>query len=74
VAVFYISDYGYSDRLSQSIGRGITKTNVVVEMMDLNAAAPQAVQELVGRSTGVVIGMTPAINMFIIAELATTNR
>ncbi|NER32173.1 MAG: FprA family A-type flavoprotein, partial [Symploca sp. SIO1C4] len=26
VIVFYISDYGYSDRLSQAIARGITKT------------------------------------------------
>jgi len=28
VAVFYISDYGYSDRLCQSIAKGITKTGV----------------------------------------------
>jgi flavorubredoxin/flavin reductase (DIM6/NTAB) family NADH-FMN oxidoreductase RutF len=60
VAVFYVSDYGYSDRLAQSIARGITKTAVAVETMDLKAADPQEVQELVGRSTGVVIGMPPA--------------
>jgi flavorubredoxin/flavin reductase (DIM6/NTAB) family NADH-FMN oxidoreductase RutF len=60
VAVFYMSDYGYSDRLSQSIARGITKTSVAVEMMDLKTADPQEVQELVGRSIGVVIAMPPA--------------
>ena len=60
VAVFYISDYGYSDRLSQSIARGITKTGVGVEMINLKSAEPQEVQELVSRSAGLVIGMPPA--------------
>jgi flavorubredoxin len=38
VAVFYVSDYGFSDRLSQAIARGITKTGVAVEMMNLKSA------------------------------------
>ena len=59
VAVFYISDYGYSDRLSQAIARGITKTGVAVEMVDLRSADPQDLQELVGRSSGLVVGMPP---------------
>jgi flavorubredoxin len=59
VAVFYVSDYGYSDRLSQAIARGIMKTDVAVEMMDLKSADPQEVQELVGRSSGIIIGMPP---------------
>ncbi|MFM7469999.1 MAG: FprA family A-type flavoprotein, partial [Nodosilinea sp.] len=41
VAVFYISDYGYSDRLSQAIAHGIVKTSVAVEMMDLRSADAQ---------------------------------
>jgi flavorubredoxin/flavin reductase (DIM6/NTAB) family NADH-FMN oxidoreductase RutF len=60
VAVFYMSDYGYSDRISQAIARGITKTGVAVEMMDLRSADPQEVNELVGRARGLVIGMPPA--------------
>jgi len=60
VAVFYMSDYGYRDRLSQAIARGITKTGVAVEMMDLRAADPQEVNELVSRARGIVIGMPPA--------------
>ncbi|MBE7384120.1 MAG: diflavin flavoprotein [Leptolyngbya sp. SIO1E4] len=60
VAVFYMSDYGYSDRISQAIAHGITKTNVTVEMMDLRSADPQEVNELVGRAKGLVIGMIPA--------------
>ncbi|WP_017326081.1 diflavin flavoprotein [Synechococcus sp. PCC 7336] len=60
VAVFYISDYGYSDRLTQAIARGITKTGVAVEMMDLKGADPQEAYELVGDVAGLVISMPPA--------------
>ncbi len=59
VAVFYVSDYGYSDRLSQALARGVTKTEVAVEMLDLKFADPQEVQELVGRSAGIIIATTP---------------
>ncbi|MGF1524714.1 MAG: diflavin flavoprotein [Leptolyngbyaceae cyanobacterium] len=60
VAVFYMSDYGYSDRISQAVARGITKADVTVEMMDLRSADPQEVNELVGRAKGLVMGMPPA--------------
>ena len=60
VAVFYVADYGYSDRLSQAIARGLTKTGVAVEMMDLKSADPQEVHELVGRAAGIAIGTPPA--------------
>ena len=59
VAVFYISDYGYSDRLSQAIARGITKTGVAVEMVDLRSADSTEVHEIVSRATGIVLGMPP---------------
>lgn len=59
VAVFYVSDYGFSDRLSQAIARGITKTGVAVEMMNLRAADPQEVSELVSSAAGVVIAAPP---------------
>lgn len=60
VAVFYVSGYGDSDRLSQSIARGITKTGITVEMMDAIGADPQDVRELVEHSAGLVIGLPPA--------------
>ncbi len=60
VAVFYVSDYGYSDRISQAIASGITKTGVGVEMMDLKSAEATDVQELVSRAAGLVIGMPPS--------------
>lgn len=60
VAVFYISDYGYSDRLSQAIARGITKTGVGVETIDLRSADNTEIQEIVNRSVGIVMGMPPS--------------
>ncbi|MEM6445378.1 MAG: diflavin flavoprotein [Cyanobacteria bacterium P01_D01_bin.123] len=59
VAVFYVSDYGYSDRLSQSVAHGITKTGVAVEMMDLKAGDPQELQELVGQVQGLIVLAPP---------------
>ena len=35
IGLYYVSEYGYSDRLAQSIGHGIQKTGVGVEMLDL---------------------------------------
>ncbi|NJM65613.1 MAG: MBL fold metallo-hydrolase [Acaryochloris sp. RU_4_1] len=59
-AVFYLSDYGYSDRLSQAIARGISKTGVAVEMMDLKVADVQEVQELINDVSAFVITTPPA--------------
>ncbi|WP_026103332.1 diflavin flavoprotein [Pseudanabaena sp. PCC 6802] len=60
VAVFYVSDYGYSDRLSQVLARGIAKTGVGVEMIDLKATDMQELRELVEKSAALVIGVPPA--------------
>jgi flavorubredoxin/flavin reductase (DIM6/NTAB) family NADH-FMN oxidoreductase RutF len=71
VVVFYVSDYGYSDRLSQAVARGITKTGVGVEMMDLKSADPQEVQEMVGRAGGIAIGIPPASSKTATAAVST---
>ncbi|NET55614.1 MAG: MBL fold metallo-hydrolase [Symploca sp. SIO2E6] len=71
VVVFYSSDYGYSDRLSQAIARGITKAGVGVEMMDLKSTEPQEVQEIVNRAAGIVMGMPPATNTIATAGVST---
>ena len=60
VAVFYTSDYGWSDRLSQAMAHGITKTGVAVEMMDLRIADLQEARELVGTAAGIVICSPPS--------------
>jgi flavorubredoxin/flavin reductase (DIM6/NTAB) family NADH-FMN oxidoreductase RutF len=59
IALFYVSEYGCSDRLAQAIAQGISKTGVVVESVDLSEADLQEVRELVGIAAGVVIGMPP---------------
>lgn len=41
VAVLYASDYGFSDRLSQTLAKGITKAGVKTEMVDLLSVDPQ---------------------------------
>ncbi len=41
MAVLYASDYGFSDRLSQTLARGITKAGVATDMVDLLSADPQ---------------------------------
>lgn len=41
VAVLYASDYGFSDRLSQTLARGITKAGVATDMVDLLSVDPQ---------------------------------
>ena len=60
VAIFYVSDYGYCDRISQAMAKGITKTGVAVEMMDMRLADPHDVTELVGRAKGILLGMPPS--------------
>jgi flavorubredoxin/flavin reductase (DIM6/NTAB) family NADH-FMN oxidoreductase RutF len=59
VAVFYVSDYGYSDRLTQAIAHGITKAGVAVEMLDLKSADLQEIHELVGHAAGLVVSTPP---------------
>lgn len=59
MAVLYTSDYGYSDRLSQTLAKGITKAGVKTEMVDVLSVDPQ-----VGRGGGLCVfwgvGMQPA--------------
>ncbi len=59
VALYYVSDYGFSDRLVQAIAQGISKTGVAVELVDLlNAELPE-VRVLTEIASGIVIGMPP---------------
>jgi flavorubredoxin/flavin reductase (DIM6/NTAB) family NADH-FMN oxidoreductase RutF len=59
VVVFYVADYGYGDRLSQALAKGITKTGIGVEMVDLSSTDPQEINEMVAHASGVVVGMPP---------------
>ncbi|WP_341526463.1 diflavin flavoprotein [Nostoc sp. UHCC 0302] len=60
VGIFYVSEYGYSDRLAQAIANGISKTDVAVEIVDLGAEVDlQELRELVSRCSGIVVGLPP---------------
>lgn len=59
VAVLYASDYGFSDRLSQSLARGITKAGVATEMLDLLSVDPQELVAAMARNKGVVLMAPP---------------
>lgn len=73
VALFYMADYGHSDRLAHAIAHGITKTGVAVEMVDLRAVDPTEVRELLGIASGVVLGMPPQTGTFAATTQAAIN-
>lgn len=47
VAVLYSGGYGFSDRLSQTLARGLTKAGVATEMVDVLGADMQVCHRLV---------------------------
>ncbi|MEH1827427.1 MAG: diflavin flavoprotein [Nostoc sp.] len=61
IGIFYVSEYGYSDRLAQAIANGIGKTGVTVEIVDLGSEVDlQELRELVSRCAGLIVGLPPA--------------
>ncbi len=59
VALFYVSEYGDADHLAESIAKGIRKTEVFVEEVDLRTAEPSEIREYVEMANGIIIGMPP---------------
>ncbi|MBM5807871.1 MAG: diflavin flavoprotein A, partial [Cyanobacteria bacterium M_surface_10_m2_179] len=59
-AVCYVSQYGFCDRLSQAIARGIGKAEAQVQLVDLRATDPQELSALVGEASAVVVPTWPA--------------
>jgi flavorubredoxin/flavin reductase (DIM6/NTAB) family NADH-FMN oxidoreductase RutF len=60
VAVCYVSQYGFCDRISQAIARGIGKAEAQVQLVDLRATDPQELAALVGEAAAVVVPTWPA--------------
>ncbi len=60
VAVCYLSQVGFCDRLSQAIARGIGKAEVQVQLVDLRATDAQELAALVGDAAAVVVPTWPA--------------
>ena len=59
VAVCYISDYGFCDRLSQALSHGIDKANGQVQLIDLRSSDAQELTSLISESKAVVIPTWP---------------
>jgi flavorubredoxin/flavin reductase (DIM6/NTAB) family NADH-FMN oxidoreductase RutF len=59
-AICYVSQYGFCDRLSQAIARGIGKAEAQVQLVDLRASDPQELAALVGEASAVVVPTWPA--------------
>jgi flavorubredoxin/flavin reductase (DIM6/NTAB) family NADH-FMN oxidoreductase RutF len=60
VAVGYISQHGFCDRLSQAIARGISKAGTAVQLVDLRATDAQELSALIGEAAAVVVPTWPA--------------
>ena len=59
VAVCYVSQYGFCDRLSQALARGIDKAGAHMQMVDLRATDAQELTALVGEASAVVVPTWP---------------
>ncbi len=59
-AVCYVSQYGFCDRLSQAIARGIGKAEAQVQLVDLRATDAQELAALVGEASAVVVPTWPS--------------
>ncbi len=59
VAVCYISQYGFSDSLSQAIAHGIAKTNCQVQLVDLRESDSQELSALIAEASAIVIPTWP---------------
>jgi len=59
VAIFWVSNFGESERLSQIFAHGLTSSDITVEMADLNAVDAFEVTESLARSDVVVVMSPP---------------
>ncbi|MGG6238800.1 diflavin flavoprotein [Nodosilinea sp. AN01ver1] len=59
VAIFYVGEYGFSDRIVHALGQGLLKTATAVELVDLHDTDIATVRELVTTAAGLVLGMPP---------------
>ncbi len=58
-AVCYLSQYGFCDRISQAIARGIGKSGAQVQMVDLRCTDVQELAALIGEAEAVVVPTWP---------------
>ncbi|TWB89282.1 flavorubredoxin [Synechococcus sp. Ace-Pa] len=59
-AVCYLSQYGFCDRLSQALARGIGKADSQAQLVDLRSTDPQELAALIGEASAVLVPTWPA--------------
>ncbi|MBE9064075.1 diflavin flavoprotein [cf. Phormidesmis sp. LEGE 11477] len=59
VALFYMEDYGYSDRMAKAIAEGITKAGIDIELVEMSVADAHEVRAIASSANGIVVGMPP---------------
>ena len=57
VIIFYAEDYGYSEEIARNIAKGLQKTEVAIDLIDLSTTDPHETRELVYQAKGLVLGM-----------------
>lgn len=60
VAIFWVSNFGESERLAQVFAKGVTSCGVLVEMQDLNAVDAFEITEVLARNDILVVLSPPA--------------
>jgi flavorubredoxin/flavin reductase (DIM6/NTAB) family NADH-FMN oxidoreductase RutF len=59
-AICYLSQYGFSDRISQAIAHGVGKADAQVQLVDLRATDAQELTALIGEAKAVVVPTWPS--------------
>ncbi len=70
VALLYASAYGNTASLGRAIARGITKSNVGVEIINCESADPADIKEAIEKSDGVIIG-SPTLGGHVPTQIQT---
>jgi flavorubredoxin/flavin reductase (DIM6/NTAB) family NADH-FMN oxidoreductase RutF len=77
-AVFYSSDYGYSEQIARAIALGIEKTGVGIELVEYGDTDTGETREIVSQAAGLVIGMPSQTDVtghaILSTILASANR
>ena len=59
VVICFVEDYGWSEPLTQALGRGISKAGAEIDWIDLTHTDLQEIRDLVSLAAGIVISTPP---------------
>lgn len=62
VVIFYEQDYGHSETIARNIIKGLQKTEVAIDLVDLATTDPHETRQLLNEAKGIVLGMPSQTN------------